>query len=327
MIRRGLELENRGGLGRLFRDARKAARLTQAELAKQAGIGTSAVYAVERDRGRVSSLNAILDTLGLELRGRQLVAGPIGPALVHARKRRKISRRKLAKALGASRNTLAVIEAGGGHVDTLAAYAGAVGAALYLARPEDPRPFLTHAGTSTGNNLWETPVWLARALSEAVGGFDLDPCAATTNNRRRARIKAKILLTEADDGLSVRWGRRQKVFVNPPYGKGIGNWIRKCSDEGRRGCVVVALIPARTSASYWHRYVADKTDIFMLRGRLKFGKGDHSAPFPSCVVIWGADKGLLARLSSALPDAWLIERKREDSTHRPPSSSFPSLSA
>ena len=122
---------NRSQLGRLFRDARKAAGLTQAELASRASIGLSAVQAIERGRGRMSSLTGILKTLDLELRGRQLSAGPIGPALVLARKRRKISGRKLSKALRVSRNTLVAVEAGGGLVGTLEAYAGAVAAGLY----------------------------------------------------------------------------------------------------------------------------------------------------------------------------------------------------
>ena len=281
-------------LGRLFRDARKSAKLTQAELAKQAGIGLSAVQAVERGRGRVSSLNAILERLGVELRGRQLAAGPVGPALVLARKRRKVSRRKLAKALGVSRNTLAAVENGGGLVGTLEAYVSAVVAGLYLARPEEARPFLTHAGNSSGNNLWETPVWLAKALTEAVGGFDVDPCAATSD-QRRARVKAKFLLTEADDGLSVPWAGR--CFVNPPYSGRTARWVRKCLDEARRGCVVVALIAARPDSNYWHRFIAGQADVFMLRGRLKFGDGKNAAPFASCVVVWGADTELIAQPS------------------------------
>src|SRR5438270_8507717 len=107
---------NQSQLGRVFRDARKAAGLTQAELATQAAIGLSAVQAVEQGRGRISSLTAILKPLELELRGRQLSAGPIGPALVVARKRRKVSQRRLAKALGVSRNTLVAVETGGGLV-------------------------------------------------------------------------------------------------------------------------------------------------------------------------------------------------------------------
>jgi DNA-binding XRE family transcriptional regulator len=295
-------------LGQLFRDARKAAALTQAELALQAGVGLSAVQAVERGHGRVSSLTAVLKTLGLELRGRQLAAGTIGLALVLARERRKISRRKLSKALGVSRNTLVAVENGGGLVGTLEAYAVAVAAGLYLAKPEDVRAFSTHAGNSSGNNSWETPVELAEALSLAVGGFDIDPCAATTD-RRRARIKAKVLLTEADDGLSVPW--RGRCFVNPPYGRGISDWIRKCfEEEARRGCVVVALIPARPDSKYWHEYVAGKADVFMLRGRLKFGDGENSAPFPSCVVVWGGDQDLIYRISLALPNAWHVPRQQ-----------------
>jgi transcriptional regulator with XRE-family HTH domain len=301
-----------GQLGRLFRVARKAARLTQAELAEQAGIGLSAAQALERGRGRISSQNAILKTLDLELRGRQLVAGPVGPALVLVRKRRKISRRKLAKALGVSRNTLVAVETGGGLVSTLEAYASAVGAGLYLARPEEARPFLTHAGVSSGNNLWETPLWLAKALSEAVGGFDIDPCAATPD-RRRARVKAKILLTEADDGLSVPWTGR--CFVNPPYSHRTARWVRKCFEEARRRCVVVALIPARPDSNYWHRFIAGHGDVFMLRGRLKFGDGKNAAPFASSVVVWGADTEMISRLSQALPDSWHIPQRLSASDH------------
>jgi transcriptional regulator with XRE-family HTH domain len=301
-------IENQSQLGRLFRDARKAAGLTQADLATQAEIGLSAVQAVERGRGRISSLTTVIKALGLELRGRQLSAGPIGPAFVLARKRRKVSRRKLSKVLGVSRNTLAAVETGGGLVGTLEAYAGAVAAGLYLARPDEARPFSTHAGNSSGHNLWETPSALAKALSWAMDGFDLDPCAATTD-RRKARVKAGVLLTEADDGLSVPW--RGKVFVNPPYSRGLSAWVRKCLEESQRGCVVVALIPARPDTHYWHEYIAaGHADVFMLRGRLKFGDGENSAPFPSCVVVWGGDQDLITRLSLALPDAWHVPRQK-----------------
>ena len=51
-----------------------------------------------------------------------------------------------------------------------------------------------------------------KILSRAVDGFDLDPCAATSD-RRRARVKRKILLTETDDGLWVPSTGR--CFVEP----------------------------------------------------------------------------------------------------------------
>jgi transcriptional regulator with XRE-family HTH domain len=217
-------------LGGLIRSARKAAGYTQAKLAKKAKIGLSALQAVERGKGRVSSLTATLKALKLELRGRQLTAGPVGPALALARKRRKISRRHLAKALRVSVDALVSTEGGGGLVSILESYGDAVGARFYLAPPGERRKFSIEQGNATGNNHWETPAELAVALTAAVGGFDLDPCAATSD-RRKARVKAKLLFTAADDGLSARWNGR--VFVNPPYSRGIAEWVKSAGAKAK----------------------------------------------------------------------------------------------
>src|SRR4051794_6398314 len=177
-----------GHLGGLIRNARKAVNITQLALARQSGVGLSAVRAVEKSRGRVSTLVGVLKALDIEIRGRQLAAGPLGPALAAARNRRQTSRRELARSLGVSRNTLASIEAGGGLVRVLQAYAVAVGAGLYVARTHEPRAFFNHAGNSSSYQGWQTPADLADLLTSAVDGFDIDPCAAT-HDRRRARVK------------------------------------------------------------------------------------------------------------------------------------------
>ena len=52
------------------------------------------------------------------------------------------------------------------------------------------------------------------------------------------------------------------------------------------GAKVVMLIPARTDTSYFHDYIYGKTEIRFVRGRLKFGDSNNSAPFPSMVVIF-----------------------------------------
>ncbi len=283
---------------------RKAQGLTQAALAARAGVGISAVRPVERGQGRLSTLGELVGALGLELRGRSLVAGPVGPALAAARQRRKQSRREIARALGVSRNTLAALEGGVGLMATLEAYGGAVGAGLYLAAASDARAFFTHAGNSSAHHGWQTPVALAELLTQAVGGFDLDPCAASAD-RRRARVKARLLLTAADDGLSVPW--RGRVFVNPPYGRALKVWVRKCASEVAIGrAMVVGLVPARPDTRWWHDHIAGQSDVFMLRGRLQFGDGGQSAPFPSAVVVWGGKHELVARLSAALAGAWHI---------------------
>ena len=292
-------------LGSLIRTARKSAGLTQANLAKKARIGLSALQGVEQGKGRASSLGAILKALGLELRGRQLPARPVGAALLQVRKRRNLSRRQLAKALGVSVDALVSTESGGGLVSVLESYGDAVAARFYLAPPHEKRKFSINQGNSTGNDLWATPPDLANKLCKAVGGFDLDPCAAT-GDRRRARVKAKLLLTVEDDGLAARWHGR--VFVNPPYSRGIAEWIRKCWHESERGCVVIGLVPARPDTGWWHDYVANKADIYMLKGRLKFGASRTNAPFPSSVVCWNGSPDLVHRLMSVLTDAWHIPK-------------------
>ncbi len=46
------------------------------------------------------------------------------------------------------------------------------------------------------------------------------------------------------------------------------------------------LLPARTDTKWFHEYVLHKAEIRFIKGRLKFGDGNNSAPFPSMVVIY-----------------------------------------
>ena len=294
-----------GRIGNAVREARRAEGMTQLTLAIAAGFGLSAVRGVEGGIGRITSLNAVLRALGLEIRGRNLMAGHVGPALALARKRRKLSRRQLARALNVSRNTLASVEAGGGSMAELESYGAAVGAGLYLAKVGEAKPFFVNAGNSSSHHGWETPAELSASLSEAVGGFDLDPCAGSTNSRL-ARVKARVLLTFNDDGLNAKWFGT--VFCNPQYGRSLSRWISKCATEAESGTTIVALIPSRTDTQYWHDHIAGKADIWMLKGRLRFGDGAAPSPFPSTVVLWGGTSELIVRLSAALPDAWHVPK-------------------
>jgi len=74
--------------------------------------------------------------------------------------------------------------------------------------------------------------------------------------------------------------------VNPPYGKDIGKWIHKSYQQGKKGKTVVMLIPSRTDTKYWHNYVMKATEIWFIKGRLKFNDQDSPAPFPSAIVIF-----------------------------------------
>ena len=87
-------------------------------------------------------------------------------------------------------------------------------------------------------------------------------------------------------------GGGYSVFMNPPYGREIKNWVQKAYEESLKpNTTVVALIPSRTDTQYWHDYIFNKaSEIRFIKGRLKFGDGTGTAPFPSAVVIWNSNK-------------------------------------
>lgn len=74
------------------------------------------------------------------------------------------------------------------------------------------------------------------------------------------------------------------IWLNPPYGRTIGAWVGKADSEARSGAAIVCLVPARTDTNWWHNYCI-RHEIRFIKGRLKFGNGKNSAPFPSALVI------------------------------------------
>lgn len=132
---------------------------------------------------------------------------------------------------------------------------------------------------SSKSNEWTTPQHLFDELNQEFN-FTLDPCATEEN------AKCSKYFTIEDDGLSKDWSN-DVVFMNPPYGREIKKWIKKAYEESLNGATVVCLIPARTDTMYWHDFIFDKADdIRFLKGRLKFGNGKNSAPFPSAIVVY-----------------------------------------
>lgn len=51
------------------------------------------------------------------------------------------------------------------------------------------------------------------------------------------------------------------------------------------------LVPARTDTSWWHDWIVPyATEVRFVRGRLKFGDAEASAPFPSAIVVYDRRK-------------------------------------
>ena len=140
------------------------------------------------------------------------------------------------------------------------------------------------AALTSNNEEWETPQSLFDKLN-GVFHFTLDPCSTDVN------AKCVKHYTAEQDGLAQTW-KGETVFCNPPYGRHIGEWVRKCAEESKHARVVM-LIPARTDTAYFHDYIYHRAHVQFLRGRLKFELGgvrQNSAPFPSMLVFFGFDR-------------------------------------
>ena len=152
---------------------------------------------------------------------------------------------------------------------------------------------------SSNTDEWYTPPAIMEAIRAVLGRIDLDPC---TNAIANETVKAAEIFTLEDDGLSQEW--RGAVYMNPPYGDTIGQWVEKLCVEHAAGRVTqaVALLPARTDTR-WFRLIRDFPRCFIY-GRLKFGSAESGAPFPSVVVSLGCDTEVLADVFSAIGDTY-----------------------
>lgn len=129
-----------------------------------------------------------------------------------------------------------------------------------------------------GTDVWLTPPHIL----EALGEFDLDPCASLD----RPWDTAKNHFTIKDDGLAQEWSGR--VWCNPPYGPGMAPFLEKVVEHGN----ATVLIFARTETKAFFDYVWDHADaILFIKGRLRFHKPDGTvggtAGSPSVLIAYG----------------------------------------
>jgi hypothetical protein len=125
---------------------------------------------------------------------------------------------------------------------------------------------------------WLTPPELVKSL----GDFDLDPCTPINP----PFIHAKVNYNKNDNGLNKDWFGR--VFLNPPYGKGMEIWLEKLKKHGNG----IALIFARTETKCFFAHIWDDADaVLFVKGRIKFynlkGEQAGSPGAPSIFIAYG----------------------------------------
>lgn len=136
-----------------------------------------------------------------------------------------------------------------------------------------------HQSAAAAKDEWLTPKYIIDALGE----FDLDPCAPVI----RPWNTAKQHYTIIDNGLNKQWAGR--VWCNPPYGLEAAQWLWKCADHAD----AIALVFARTETKMFFDHVWDKAAaLLFLNGRLYFHhvsgkKASANAGAPSVLIAYG----------------------------------------
>ncbi len=133
---------------------------------------------------------------------------------------------------------------------------------------------------------WRTPQDLYNELNEEFH-FTLDACATLLD------AKNPNFITPEENTLTVNWKERggSMTFMNPPYGRVIGQFIEKAYQESLNGCTVVCLLPARVDTQWFHRICSKASEMRFLEGRLRFDDSGKPAPFPSMIVIFRPNGG------------------------------------
>ena len=138
------------------------------------------------------------------------------------------------------------------------------------------------------SDAWRTPPAIFRKLDDEFH-FDLD-AAASADNSLCQQFLPDAFATDDWPG--------ERIFCNPPYGKMLRPFVERCALEAWKGKTVVALIPMRTRANWFHESVIHRAaEVRAVRKRPKFLLPDGTVPrftmsCDSCIVVWrGAKTG------------------------------------
>jgi hypothetical protein len=134
-----------------------------------------------------------------------------------------------------------------------------------------------HTRRRSTNDEWITPL----PVLQALGPFDLDPCAAAVRPWDCARENWH------SDGLLRPW--HGNVWCNPPYGE-VGRWLGRLAQHGNG----IALTFARTETRWFFDTIWNRADavLFLRSPRLLFHYPDgtrakHNCGAPSVLVAYG----------------------------------------
>ena len=158
-------------------------------------------------------------------------------------------------------------------------------------------------GQKERSNSWITPKYIL----EALGEFDLDPCACEP----QPWPTAKRMLTRTDNGLTAPWEGR--IWLNPPYGTQIRDWMLRMAQHNNG----IALVPPRTETKWFFESVwgGKAAAILFIQGRVNFHYPDGNiakgnAGGGSVLIAYGIKNAEIIK-TCAIDGAYLTESGRD----------------
>lgn len=154
----------------------------------------------------------------------------------------------------------------------------------------------SHESPHIESNEWYTPKSIFDALDLE---FDLDPCSPGAG-LTHVPARTHYSLAAGQDGLALPWNGL--VFMNPPYGRETGTWMRRLKDHGNG----IGLVFARTDVTWFHEVAPQAGAICFISGRIKFHKGHigpgsvNGTPGAGSMMLGFGDKATQALLDSGL---------------------------
>ena len=153
-----------------------------------------------------------------------------------------------------------------------------------------------------------TPRTIWQRAEKVMGGIDCDPASDNDFNVSTAAVH----YTKRHDGLHQPWNGR--IWLNPPFGNGVGDWFHKLATEISEGRTVEAVV-------LWKAALETKSARSLIRipiyqcsavprkrvtyrsGEKKQGGGD-SATFTTMLYYFGPHRDEFVRIFSEIADIW-----------------------
>ena len=124
---------------------------------------------------------------------------------------------------------------------------------------------------SSLDDTWTTPIDFFNKLNDEFG-FGLDAAALSNStlvpDNWYGPDHPELIRRDAFRRMWSIDAGGKPIWLNPPYGRVIGDWMKKANAEAKDGgATVVCLVPARTDTNWWHDYCIQH-EVRFIKGRL-----------------------------------------------------------